>query len=88
MHFCPEVFHPGNSYIYFTRHSDVAQFEIIMCYVPAFLSSPYRAATLVRRTKGEKRGRSHPLRCGRLSWYGGIQGKGDTGVSEEAAPAH
>lgn len=39
--------------------------------------SPCRAATLVRRTKGERRGaRSHPLRCDRQRWYGGAWGWG------------
>lgn len=46
-----------------------------------------RAATLVRRMKGEnRRGRSHPLRCGRQRWYGGTRGRGHRGVSGEAAP--
>lgn len=46
-----------------------------------------RAATLVRRTKGEnRRGRSHPLRCGRQRWYGGTRGGDTGGVSGEAAP--
>lgn len=43
-------------------------------------SSPRRAATLVRKTKGEnKMGRNHPLRCGRQRWYGGNQGMGTRG---------
>lgn len=42
--------------------------------------SPRRAATLVRKTKGEnKMGRNHPLRCGRQRWYGGNQGMGTRG---------
>ena len=42
---------------------------------------PFRAATLVRRTKGEnRRGKSHPLRCDRQRWYGGTRGR-ETGES-------
>lgn len=47
---------------------------------PLLSSPPHRAATLVRKTKGEnKMGRSHPLRCGRQRWYGGNQGMGTRG---------
>lgn len=45
------------------------------------LFSLHRAATWVRRTEGERRrrrrrrgARSHRLRCGRMRWYGGVQG--------------
>lgn len=54
-----------------------------------FFCSSFRAATLVRRTKGEnRRGRSQPLRCGRQRWYGGTRG-GETGESaEKQLPTH
>lgn len=48
---------------------------------------PFRAVTLVRRTKGEiRRGRSQPLRCNRQNWYGGTRGRETGGVSGEATP--
>lgn len=52
----------------------------LLSLIPSFLLLHRRAATLVRKMKGEnKMGRSHPLRCGRQRWYGGNQGIGDTG---------
>lgn len=55
--------------------------------VPHLVLLLFRAATLVRRTKGEnRRGRSLPLRCDRQRWYGGTRGRGHRGVSGEATP--
>lgn len=52
-------------------------------------TSPSRAATLVRRTKGEsRRGRSRPLRCDRQRRYGGAWGRETGEPTEKPLPTH